>query len=250
VTSPPNEPATSAALPSPAAAPTPGHGRDDPWAAGASAIRRYARPFISIQLAAVGLVVAYALSAGFRATCAALAAIREHGGLAFSALAGAAAGGVLPELLKGLLAPGANRLPRSGRALAVNTAFLVAFFAFNGVVIDLFYRQMARLFGSAASVVTVVEKVAFDQFIFTPCWLAIIIALFAWQHAGFRVRATMQALQGDFYRRRVVPLLLPNWAFWIPMTAIIYALPGPLQFLLFALALAAWSLIMVFIAQG
>jgi hypothetical protein len=246
VTAPPDETATSSASPSPA----PGSGRDGAWAAGARAIRRYARPFISIQLAAVGLVVAYALSADFRAACATLAALREDSGLAFSAVAGAAAGGVLPELLKWLLAPGANRLRGRGHEVAVNTAFLVAFFAFNGVVIDLFYRQMARLFGSAATVVTVVEKVAFDQFIFTPCWLAIIIALFAWQAAGFRVRATGQALRGNFYRRRVVPLLLPNWAFWIPMTAVIYALPGPLQFLLFALALAAWSLIMVFIAQS
>ena len=32
------------------------------------------------------------------------------------------------------------------------------------------------------------------------------------------------------------------------MTAVIYALPVPLQFLLFVFALAAWSLIMVFIA--
>jgi hypothetical protein len=43
---------------------------------------------------------------------------------------------------------------------------------------------------------------------------------------------------------------LPNWLFWIPMVSIIYALPVPLQFLLFVPALAAWSLIMVFIAEG
>jgi hypothetical protein len=246
VTSSQNQPPSSPLSSAPSLPAPPARGRDGAWAAGANAIRRYARPFISIQIAAVGLVVAYSLFPGLRAACADLAAIRERWGLAFSALAGAAAGGMLPELLKRLLSPSANRLRGRGRELAFN----VAFFAFNGVVIDLFYRQMARLFGSAASVVTVVEKVAFDQFIFTPLWLPVIIALFAWRHAGFRVVAAAQALQGDFYGRRVVPLLLPNWAFWIPMTAVIYALPGPLQFLLFALALAAWSLIMVFIAEG
>ena len=34
------------------------------------------------------------------------------------------------------------------------------------------------------------------------------------------------------------------------MVSIIYALPAGLQFLLFLLVLAAWSLIMVFIAEG
>jgi hypothetical protein len=43
-------------------------------------------------------------------------------------------------------------------------------------------------------------------------------------------------------------ILIPNWLFWIPMVSIIYALPVPLQFLLFIPALAAWSLIVVFIA--
>ena len=205
---------------------------------------------MAIQLAAVGLVVAYSVSPDFRAACAALAAIRERWGLAFSALAGALAGGILPVLLKWLLAPRTHRSPGPFRERAVNLAFLVAFFAFNGIVVDSFYRQMARLFGSAPTVLTVIEKMAFDQFVFTPCWLPIIITLFTWQRSGFRVGATVEALRGDSYRRRVVPLLLPNWAFWIPMTAVIYALPGPLQFLLFALALAAWSLIMVFIAQG
>jgi hypothetical protein len=48
----------------------------------------------------------------------------------------------------------------------------------------------------------------------------------------------------------VLPLLLPSWCFWIPMVSIIYALPVPLQFLLFVFALGAWSLIMVSIASG
>ena len=48
----------------------------------------------------------------------------------------------------------------------------------------------------------------------------------------------------------MLPLLLPNWCFWVPMVTIVYALPAALQFLLFVLLLAAWSLIMVFIAEG
>ena len=48
----------------------------------------------------------------------------------------------------------------------------------------------------------------------------------------------------------MLPLLLPDWGFWIPMVLVIYAFPLALQFLLFVLALAAWSLILVVIAGG
>ena len=44
--------------------------------------------------------------------------------------------------------------------------------------------------------------------------------------------------------------MLANWAFWFPMSALIYALPSGLQFCLFLLAVSAWSLLMVFVASG
>jgi hypothetical protein len=117
------------------------------------------------------------------------------------------------------------------------------------VVIDLLYRGEARLFGGDARPLTVLEKVAFDQFVFSPQWLIFIVLLFLWRQRGYSLAATLPVVRPGFYRARVLPLLIPNWLFWIPMVSIIYALPVPLQFLLFVPALAAWSLIMVFIAD-
>ena len=94
-----------------------------------------------------------------------------------------------------------------------------------------------------------VEKVAFDQFVFKPVWGVLIVLLFLWRQRRFSLAATLPVLRRGFYRARVLPLLVPSWLFWIPMVSIIYALPVPLQFLLFVPALAAWSLIMVFIAD-
>jgi hypothetical protein len=212
-----------------------------------AALRRFHRPFVLIQFAAVLLVVAYHVSADVRAACAALAVLKSNGGLAFAAASAAVAGGLLPEIAK--LVADHRHNPLSGRGAEVS--FNVAFFAFNGVVIDGLYRVEARLFGAGASLGTVFKKTAFDQFVFNPVWLALIIAIYAWRGQAFRLRATVSALRagGPFYRTRVVPLLLPMWCFWIPMVLIIYALPVPLQFLLFVLALGAWSLIMVFIAE-
>jgi hypothetical protein len=222
-------------------------------AAGKAAIRRFLRPFLLIQLVAVALVVAYHADARVRAVCAALAAWKTAGGLPLAAATAAFAGGVLPELAK--LAAQRGRASAGLRGRGGEIAFNVAFFALNGVLVDRLYVVSAALFGADAHVATVAAKVAFDQFVFTPPWLALVTALYVWRRLGFSMSATLHALRrGGFFRGfvrgRVVPLLLPDWFFWIPMVTVIYAFPVPLQFLLFILALAAWGLILVVIAGG
>jgi hypothetical protein len=220
-------------------------------AAGGRAIRRFYRPFLLIQLVAVALVVAYHADARVRAVCAALAAWKAAGGLPLAAATAAFAGGILPELAK--LAAQRDGATLRGRGGEI--AFNVAFFAFNGVVVDRLYDVEALLFGADARGATVAAKVAFDQFVFTPPWLVLITALYLWRRLGFSWGRTRVALgRGGFLRgfvrQRVLPLLLPDWFFWIPMVSVVYAFPLDLQFLLFILALAAWSLILVVIAGG
>jgi hypothetical protein len=214
-----------------------------PLAAGAAGLRRFWRPFLLIQSAAVALALSYRFSRAVRAACGAVGAWKTSGGLLSVALSGAIAGGLLPEIAKAL----ANRSIAGLRGRSGAIAFRTLFFAYNGVVVDRFYRLEAALLGSEATFCTVLTKTLFDQFVFTPLWLAQITLLFLWRQRGFSIAATVPALRGGFYRTRVVPLLIPNWFFWLPAVSIIYALPSPLQFPLFVLLLGAWSLIMVFI---
>jgi hypothetical protein len=217
-----------------------------PLAAGAAALRRFWRPFLLIQSGAALLAIAYRVSLPFREACALAAAWKTAGGLLLSAAISALAGGLLPEIAKLAADRGRSTLRGRGGEVLFNTAF----FAFDGVVIDLLYRGEARLFGGTAQLSTVVEKVAFDQFVFSPLWSILIVLLFLWRQRGYSLAATLPAIGPGFYQSRVLPLIVPNWLFWIPMVSIIYALPVALQFLLFVPALAAWSLIMVFIAEG
>ena len=219
--------------------------------AGKAAVRRFWRPFALIQAAAAALVVAYHVDARVRAVCAVLAAWKTAGGLPLSAATAAFAGGLLPELAKAVALRAGAPSPFRGRGREI--AFNVAFFAFNGVVVEGLYRLLARLFGAGTDPATVVAKMAFDQFVFTPPWLVLVTALYLWRARGFSLGATRPAFAGGlgrYARTRVLPLLLPDWAFWIPMVLVIYAFPLALQFLLFVLALAAWSLILVVIAGG
>jgi hypothetical protein len=214
--------------------------------AGKAAIRRFWRPFVLIQVMAVALVVAYHVDARVREVCAALATWKTAGGLPLAAATASFAGGILPELAK--LVTQRGRVSLRGRGGEI--AFNLVFFAFNGVVVDGLYRAEALLFGADTRAATVVAKVAFDQLVFTPPWLAVITALYLWRGRGFSWAATRPTFRRGFFRARVLPLLLPDWFFWIPMVSVIYAFPLPLQFLLFILALAAWSLILVVIAGG
>jgi hypothetical protein len=216
-----------------------------PLTAGAAALRRFWRPFLLIQAGAALLAIAYRASVPFREACAVAAAWKSSGGLLLSAAISALAGGLLPEVAKLAADRGRSTLRGRGGEVLFNTAF----FAFDGVVIDLLYRGEAHLFGSTAQLRTVVEKVAFDQFVFSPLWSILIVLLFLWRQRGYSLAATLRAVGPGFYQLRVVPLIVPNWLFWIPMVSIIYALPVALQFLLFVPALGAWSLIMVFIAD-
>ncbi len=213
--------------------------------AGTAALRRFWRSFVLIQASAALVAIAYWASGPFRAAAAQAAAWKTSGGLLAAAALTAVAGGILPEVAKLVADRGRSSLRGRGGEIAFN----MAFFALDGLVIDPLYRGEAVLFGRDTLIHTVVEKVAFDQFVFTPLWSTAIVLLFLWRQRGYSLAATRPALQRGFYRTRVLPLLVPNWLFWIPMVSIIYALPVPLQFLLFVPALAAWSLIMVFIAD-
>ena len=217
-----------------------------PLAAGAAALRRFWRPFLLIQSATVALALAYRFSSAVRAACEVVGGWKTSGGILFAACSGVVAGGLLPEVAKLLADRGVTAL--RGRAGAI--AFNMAFFAFNGVVVDRFYQLEAVLIGSETTLCTIVTKTLFDQLVFAPLWLTLITLLFLWRKRGFSLAAMRPALRRGFYRAHVVPLLIPNWFFWLPMVSIIYALPSPLQFTLFVPALGAWSLIMVVIADA
>lgn len=223
----------------------PGGGRSL-FAAGFAALSRFWRPFVLIQSAAVALALAYRFSEPVRSACVVLARWKTAGGLPFAAIASAIAGGLLPEVAKRLVSRGpAVDRARAGRDLLFNATF----FAINGLLVDGMYRTLARVVGNDARVSTIAAKVAFDQFAFTPIVMMLATVLFLLRQRGWSWARTRPALGRGFIAARVMPLLVPCWCFWIPIVAIVYALPGPLQFLMFAFALAAWSLIMVFIAS-
>jgi hypothetical protein len=214
-----------------------------------AAVRRYLRPFLLLQSCALALVITYYATppdSFVHNACRYLSDLKQTFGILFTALTAAFAGAILPEITK-VLALGERRFDR---ARLFNIAFALAAFAFNGFYTDYQYRLLAFLFGNEASFLTAVKKVLADQFLCTPLvsipyW----ILVYSWKNHNFRLRPTLREISPRWFLTKVMPLLIPAWAFWIPMTSLIYILPGELQYCMFLLVLAAWSLIMIFVAN-
>jgi len=213
---------------------------------GLLALRRVWPALLLIQFCGLGMVVAYFTLPPVERACAVLVDLKVRYGYAFSSIANMLAAGLLPEIFKAI-ALGERTVDR--RRLN-NIAFNLVFFALTGMVADSFYRLMGYVFGNDGTVLTSMKKMLVDQLVFTP-----IIGIpqgalaFTWRRNRYSFKKTAQEVGGRWYLFRVVPLLLPCWCYWVPMCMFAYSLPADLQFSFFALATAAWALILVSVAS-
>lgn len=218
---------------------------ESPLLAGLYSARALLGPGLVLQGAALALVLTYYFvpaAAGFFAT---LGRWQTEGGFAFSAVSTAVCGGVIPFLFL--------RAHRDTRATHPwsHLGFFIAYWAWKGAEVDLWYRSLAWVFGHDHAVRTIVSKILADQFAYNPFYAAPCGNLFfAWKDAGFRwgpVLADIRA--GGWYRRRVLPVLISVWCLWIPVVACVYSLPSPLQMPLFNIVLCFWSMLFAHITS-
>jgi hypothetical protein len=210
-----------------------------PWRAGLHGARALAGPGFVLQVAALGLVLAYYFLPAAHGLFDRLAGWRTAGGFAFSAVASALCGGVLPFFYLRL-----NPATRAANPWPL-MLFFALFWAWKGAEVDLWYRILSRLYGDDHGAGTIVRKMLSDQFGFNLLYAAPVgIMFFAWKDAGFRWAPVLADLHaGRWYYRRVFPALLTTWTLWIPVVCCIYALPPALQVPLFNVVLCFWSLL-------
>jgi hypothetical protein len=214
-------------------------------APGIAAVKTYWRPFLLLQSAAAMLVVSYFASNHVRAICQQLSTFKQQAGFAFSAVSAAFAGAILPELAK-ILVMGDRKFDQKRLR---DVGFALVIFAGIGVIIDAQYRILGMVLGNGDRPVTIIAKVLADQFITTPIYgTPYFLVVYALRANRYNLLLTARQMTPRWYATRVMPLLIPGWCYWIPMTSLIYSLPGPLQFFLFDFALAAWSLLIVFVS--
>jgi hypothetical protein len=138
-------------------------------------------------------------------------------------------------------------LPARGRWKRL--ALLILFWGYRGMEIDLFYRFQGFLFGHGNDAATLITKVAFDQFVFSPIWFVptYLIAL-RWIDLGASWKLTRASLDREFWTRTCPTVLFTNWIVWIPALALVYSLPAALQFPLFSVIMCFFILIVTLLA--
>ncbi|MGZ0655810.1 hypothetical protein ACWPKO_10810 [Coraliomargarita sp. W4R53] len=209
------------------------------------AFSTYWPAILLIQIIALAVVLAYYFIDGTAGLFATVAGWKQAGGLYFAAGSTIVSGGILPELIKRRFRPSGASAPGLGELCHQFTMW-----AMLGIVVDLMYRLQSKCFGNGTDPATLLSKVFVDQFVFTPLFsLPCITLWFAFREVHYAPRAFVGCLRFQKIRNRVLPLWATSLCFWPIMLCIVFSLPAPLQFPLFLLGNAAYSILMIFIVR-
>jgi hypothetical protein len=202
-------------------------------------------PGVALQIFAGALVAGYFLLPSVQGALSSFAQWRSDAGIVASFLGTGIFGGLIPFLFLRFYAG-----ESSARPSWIVGWFLTLFWGLRGIDVDLLYRFQAWLFGTENTVGILAAKVIFDQFVVCVIWSVPITALaYAYKDADFRWETVRADLDGTWYRRRVFPMLVSNFAVWIPTCALIYSLPLALQVPLFNLVLCFFTLLLAHVAR-
>ncbi len=217
-----------------------------PLTIGWDAIRANALPAFIIQALMLAVLIGYFLHPGFAALLHQLADVKRTYGIGFVIVATVLAGAILPELSIVLLFQRGHVRAENLR----NVLFTAPVWAFAGITVDLMYRGLAAGLGDQATVGVVAAKICIDQFVYNVFFAApYTVIAYEWKNSGFSFAALRGCFTVDYYKDKIVPTLLTNWAVWIPLIGMIYSLPLALQFPLFSLALTFWVLLLTYMTN-
>lgn len=214
---------------------------------GVLSIKASLAPILLLQFGAVALVIAYYNFPAVRESLQGLEQIKRQGGVLFALAAGFAAGAIVPEaakILTGKVKPPYDKWLKD----AFYTGLVIAVVALG---VYLFYEYVqAPLFGTTVDLPTVLKKTALDMGVASPfCFVYFTTFAFTLKNEGFSLRRMAPHFRNQFFRRKVLALMVPCWMVWIPVLLCVYSLPQDLQFPISQVAEAAWCLMLALLTK-
>jgi hypothetical protein len=217
-----------------------------PWLIGWEAAKANAAPAFVLQAMMLAILFAYYFHPPSAAILNGLADYKQRHGLLFVLASSIFVGAILPELFVIIFFQRGSIERQNGR----NFIFNAPFWALDGFLVNGMYSLLAYWLGDRATLPVVVSKMCIDQFGYNPFFAAPFgIWAYAWKNNGYSFEKLRPLLSWKYYREHAFPVLVATWAVWIPLMAIIYSLPFALQFALFAIALAFWVLMMIYMTS-
>ena len=219
--------------------------QDNPFQIGFKSARALAVPAVFLIAGGVALVAAYFRVPAVSGAFSHVAALKSEYGYAFSFALNFLLAGVLPWLMR-------MALPALRPARPLSELLFGAFW-WGGfaIVVDALYRGLGALFdGRGWSDWAVIgAKMSVDLILFMPLFAAPVIALaHLWKDAGYDFAKLRAGMGPGWYRRLVLPNLIPNHMVWIPGTLLVFRMPADLQLTLSSLIACFWALMCLQIA--
>lgn len=210
---------------------------------GVMAAKKTFRPALAVWITMACIAATYYMVPQSHFAFARLVDVQNLMGVWFSSIGMGLCVGMLVEVVKVLT----STKRQWTRENSINALFNFAVFGLMGYTHFYRYEFQNDVFGAGNSFRELASKVAFDQFIWT-----VIIAnpyqavCFLWKNNGFSLRAVRNHMFPfrTFWGTQMLPVLISNWAFWIPMAFIIYFFPPDLQLPLSILAVTTWVMLL------
>lgn len=210
---------------------------------GVMAAKRTFKPALAVWFTMAAIAAVYYLIPMSHGLFAWLLTIQKAMGVLFPSLGMGLSVGILVEVVKVL----SSEKRRWTRENSITALFNFGVFGLMGVTHHYRYAFQNEVFGAGNSFQVLASKVAFDQFIWT-----VIVAnpyqaiCYLWKNNSFSWKAVHRHLFPfrSFWGTQMLPVLITNWAFWIPMAFIIYYFPPGLQLPLSILAVTTWVMLL------
>ncbi len=212
---------------------------------GLQTLHKLWKPFVAIELLGLAIVLSYFNWPPVTAVFDRIAEVKAKVGIAFAAIAMPIACGLLPEVFKSLTRV-ERGWPRSRLTFMLHNSLL---FVVLGVIVEFFYLWMNGWLGTSKTAGTVIAKVCIDQFVYSTFFAVPAITFsFNWRRRDYQLGAALRDVDANWFLREVVPVLLVNWAYWIPMGTLMYTLPTKLTFIYGVIGNAASATLLTAIA--
>ncbi len=195
-------------------------------------------PAVCLQLIALGIGLSFFYWPASQPVFNFFADLKSHYGVVYAVISTAVFGGLLPFLY--LRLSGQIHFKPSRQLL-----FYCLLWAFMGWLVDAFYGLQITLFGNGTDAVTLIQKIALDQFVFSALFTCPLLTIcYQFKDAHFNVRHTVQLLDKRLLLVYLPTTIVTNWLVWIPSVLLIYLMPPALQLPLFNLVLCFFVLVL------
>ena len=216
--------------------------------AGLKAAKQTLKPAMFVWATMAGVALLYYLVPASQNFFTALTKLQTQMGLLFPFFGMGLSVGLIAEIVK----VSTSKEKRWTRENTTNAGFNLLIFGTLGVFQNYFYQLQTSFFGTGTSWQVLVPKVLLDQFVWTVFFAnPYQTILYVWKNHGYsfkKVASQMQPFKA-FWGTQILPVLITNWAFWIPMVSIIYCFPANLQLPLAILAVTIWVLLLTILTS-